>query len=139
MLKSRVILTGLAVAAAAVAGSAFTAANDFTAVADDAVGFGSTTVSGATVTASNYEVTTGDSSTLDSITYTHTGDDLVPTHNEAHLYLKGATPSDWACTIGAHGAPAVGKQLIVCDFGVTPVAINSFDTVELTIMPTVAP
>jgi hypothetical protein len=132
MPKSRVILTGIAVAAAAAAGSAFTAANDFTAVTDDAVGYGKTTVSGATITGSTYAVNGTDRSKLDSITYA-TSTEIVTPANVAHLYLSdGTTPVvDLDCALGAYTS---GSQDITCTF-LAPVAIASFDTLELTVMP----
>jgi hypothetical protein len=132
MRKSRVILTGIVVAAAAAAGSAFTAANDFSAVADNAVGYGKTTVSGATITGSAYAVNATDRSKLDSITYT-TSTEIVTPGNVAHLYLSdGSTPVvDLVCGLGTYTASA---QDITCTF-VAPVAIDSFDTLELTVLP----
>ena len=55
MRKSRVLLAGVAVAAAAAATSAFTAGNTFQAgVQDTVAGYGEATVSGANITAIHY-------------------------------------------------------------------------------------
>jgi hypothetical protein len=138
MLKSRVILTGIAVAAAAAAGSAFTAANDFTApgVVDDAVGYGQTTVSGATVSKVVYTPVTGDPSKLDAVAFTTTTE--IQPGNVATMYLKeGSTPtadSDSTCVIAAMGTPTAGEQIITCSF-TADVDIDTFNTVALSIMP----
>jgi hypothetical protein len=138
MLKSRVILTGIAVAAAAAAGSAFTAANDFTApgVVDDAVGYGETTVSGATVSKVVYTPVTGDPSKLDEVVFTSTTE--IQPGNVATMYLKeGSTPtpaSASVCVIDAFGDPTAGEQIITCSF-TTDVDIDTFNTVALSIMP----
>jgi hypothetical protein len=140
MLKSRVILTGIAVAAAAAAGSAFTAANDFTApgVADDAVGYGQTTVSGATVSKVVYTPLAGDPSKLDVVEFTSTAP--IQPGNVATLYLKApngtvvATVTGDDCVLGTFGTPTVGEQTITCT-PPTEVDINSFNTVALSIMP----
>jgi hypothetical protein len=135
MLKSRVILTGIAVAAAAAAGSAFTAANDFSApgIVDDAVGYGETTVTGATVSKVVYTPVTGDPSKLDAVAFTSTTD--IKPGNVATMYLKqGSTPtadSASTCTIGAFSA---GEQTITCSF-TADVDIDTFNTVALSVMP----
>jgi acetoacetate decarboxylase len=136
MLKSRVILTGIAVAAAAAAGSAFTAANTFApSVEDGAVGYGEYTVSGATVSKVVY-TPNSDVSKLDSIVFTSTSE--ITSGNEATMYLKdGSTPtaaSDSTCVLGTWGTPTTGEQTITCTFD-TAVEIATFNTVALSISP----
>lgn len=138
MPKTRVIFTGIAVAAAAVAGSAFTAANDFSApgVADDAVGYGETTVSGATVSKVVYTPVTGDPSKLDAIAFTSTTE--IEAGNVATMYLKeGSTETPGSasdCVLGTFGTPTPGEQTITCTF-TTDVDIDTFSTVALSVMP----
>jgi hypothetical protein len=126
------------VAAAAAAGSAFTTSNDFTdpGVVDDAVGYGETTVSGATVSNVLYTPVALDPSKLLSVTFTSTSE--IPADNQATMYLKDdatvvATVTGGDCVIGAMGtSPA--EQLITCTPG-TPVDIEDFNTVALSVMP----
>jgi hypothetical protein len=136
MLKSRVILTGIAVAAAAAAGSAFTAANTFApSVEDGAIGYGQYTVSGATVSKVVY-TPNSDVSKLDSIVFTSTTQ--IKSSNEATMYLKNgsvATPgSDSDCVLGTWGDPTANEQSITCTFD-TAVDIAAFDTVALSVSP----
>ena len=72
MRKSRVVLIGVAVAAAAAAGSAFTASNDFSGATTNVAGYGSATVTGAHVTAVHYTVDPSDNSALTGVTFTTT-------------------------------------------------------------------
>ena len=69
MRKSRLVLVGVAVAAAAAVGSAFTAGNSF-GTTKDIAGYGESTVTGATVTNIHYTVDSNDSSKLDSVEFT---------------------------------------------------------------------
>ena len=64
MRKSRVLLAGAAVAAAAVTTSAFTAGNTFTGVHNTIVGYGEATVTGANITAIDYNRDDTDESKL---------------------------------------------------------------------------
>ena len=70
MRKSRVLLAGVAVAAAAAATSAFTAANTFEPGVDQAIaGYGEATVTGAHVTAIRYNRDTTDKSLLADVEF----------------------------------------------------------------------
>ena len=136
MLKSRVILTGIAVAAAAAAGSAFTAANTFApSVTDGAVGYGQYTVTGATVSKVVY-TPNSDVSKLDSIVFTSTTQ--IKSSNAATMYLKNgstATPASGStCVLGTFGTPTANEQSIICTF-TTAVDIAAFDTVALSVSP----
>jgi hypothetical protein len=66
MRKSRVLLVGIAVAAAAAATSAFTAGND---VQDTVAGYGTSTVTGATTKHINYVLNDTDKSVVDEIQF----------------------------------------------------------------------
>jgi hypothetical protein len=67
MRKSRVLLTGVAVAAAAVATSAFTAAND---VPDSVAGYGQGAVTGADIQTIHYVANEDDGTILDAVEFT---------------------------------------------------------------------
>jgi hypothetical protein len=69
MRKSRVLLAGVAVAAAAAATSAFTASNTFT-VDNNVAGYGEMVASGVTVTNVAYAPATNDATKLHSVTFT---------------------------------------------------------------------
>jgi hypothetical protein len=69
MRKSRLLLAGVAVAAAAVGTSAFTAANT---VDDSVAGYGEGTVSGATITDFHYVANVADGTIVDAVEFTST-------------------------------------------------------------------
>jgi hypothetical protein len=69
MRKSRVLLAGVAVAAAGAATSAFTASNTFT-VDNNVAGYGEMVASGVTVTNVAYAPATNDATKLHSVTFT---------------------------------------------------------------------
>ena len=71
MRKSRVLLAGVAVAAAAAATSAFTASND---IDPSVAGYGQAEVTGATVTNVHYVVNAADGTVLDAVEFTTTTD-----------------------------------------------------------------
>jgi len=100
MRKSRVVLIGVAVAAAAATGSAFTAGNSF-GTTENIAGYGESTVTGATVSNIHYTVDSSDSSKLASVVFT-VAEDL--TGGTAHVVMKddATTPvvlDDSGCTI----------------------------------------
>jgi hypothetical protein len=68
MRKSRVLLAGVAVAAAAVATSAFTAGNEFDQTTT-VVGYGEVTVTGIHVTTVTYNRLAGDNGVLDNVVF----------------------------------------------------------------------
>jgi hypothetical protein len=137
MRKSRVLLAGVAVAAAGVATSAFTASNTFgTGVTDGSVGYGSYTVTGATVSKVVYTPDT-DPSKLASIEFTTTTP-IVKTANDAVMTLTTGTTATAnggsTCVIGDPDTPTTGEQLITCTLSGKP-NIKDFDTVALSVMP----
>jgi len=133
MRKSRVLLAGVAVAAAAAATSAYTASNTSTvAGADLKAGYGEVVVSGVTVTNVTYNPLAADASKLDSVVFT-TSDD-VHTQNGALTLKQSGTPvtvigSYSGCTMGTYTA---GSMTITCSATDNP-SIDSFDTVGLTV------
>jgi hypothetical protein len=124
MRKSRVLLAGVAVAAAAVATSAFTASNDLSA-GDAVLGYGEATVTGATITAVDYNRDPGDDGLLTDIVFTTS---TTLTTETAKMTLKDGSTVEgvYSCVI-AGTAPA---QTITC---ATTAAIADFDTVGLTV------
>ena len=133
MRKSRVLLAGVAVAAAAAATSAYTASNTSTvAGADLKAGYGEVVVSGVTVTNVTYNPLAADASKLASVEFT-TSDDVSTQHGALTLKKTG-TPATVigsypGCTMGAYTA---GAMTITCTATDNP-AITSFDTVGLTV------
>ncbi|HET6393849.1 MAG TPA: hypothetical protein VFG13_13585, partial [Blastococcus sp.] len=73
MRKSRVLLAGVALAAAGAATSAFTTSNTVT-VDNNIAGYVSTSVSGAVVTNIAYTVDAGDQSKVDKVVFTTSND-----------------------------------------------------------------
>jgi hypothetical protein len=129
MRKSRVLLAGVAVAAAAAATSAFTAGNDLTAAGDSVLGYGEVHVTGATVTAIDYNVDSGDNSILTSIVFhtsttitTETGTLTLTNNAPATPVVEGV----YSCVLSGT-APA---QIFTC---ATTAKLADFDTVGLTV------
>ena len=124
MRKSRVLLAGVAVAAAAVATSAFTASNDLSA-GDAVLGYGEATVPGATVTAVDYNRDPADDGLLTDIVFTTS---TTLTTETAKMTLKDGSTVEgvYSCVI----AGTAGSQTITC---ATTAAIADFDTVGLTV------
>src|SRR5205823_2686185 len=114
MLKTRVILAGVAVVgAAAAAGSAFTASNDVTGVTNQVAGYGQVTVSGVTVTDIAYTPRGADGTYLDSVAFTvGTSPAITAGTNTATLTLKDGSEAPvhaaFPCTI-------VSGTSITCD------------------------
>ena len=131
MRKSRVLLAGVAVAAAAAGTSAFTAGNDVTAVTTVA-GYGEIAASGATITNVHYNDTTTPG-VVDSIVFTTSTD---VTGLTSYMDLKntvGGTEtvinSRYSCDI----AGAVGSQTISCNTTASTLHYSDFDLVALTV------
>jgi hypothetical protein len=118
MRKSRVLLAGVAVAAAAAATSAFTASNTFAPnVQNKVVGFGEATVSGANITAIHYNRDAGDNNLLAEVVWDTDSDLTNLVASDASMTLKnGATVlANYPCTI-AVGTPTT----ITCTVGDVP-------------------
>jgi hypothetical protein len=117
MRKSRVLLAGVAVAAAAAATSAFTAANTFEPGVDQAVaGYGEASVSGANITAIHYNKDSSDQSLVESVVW-ETDTDLTGLNaaTGATMTLKkaGLYVDDYTCAIT--GTALAG--IVTCNVG----------------------
>jgi hypothetical protein len=126
MRKSRVLLAGVAVAAAAAATSAFTASNDFSAVTKNVAGYQEATVTGATVTKIAYTPGT-DPSTLAAVVFT-TSNDVTGATATMNL-LNGST----AATGGTNTCAAPTATTITCTLG-TAMPFANFNKVGLTVV-----
>ena len=129
MRTSRVVFAGIAVAAAAVAGtSAFTASNT---VPDSVAGYGEGTISGATVTDIQYTPKSSDNTYLAQVVFTTTDD--VTNETSTMTLKQGSTTvgtSPYSCTYSAYSA---GSMTITCLTADNP-AFADFDTVGLTVV-----
>jgi hypothetical protein len=131
MRKSRVLLVGVAVAAAAVTTSAFTASNTLP-QSGNVLGSSQVTVTGANVTDINYVPLAADTTKLDKIEFTSTTNVTTQT---VTMSLKDSTNPTVVvpCTKGEFtGAVGSETMLITCTATTNP-AISSFDTVGLTV------
>jgi hypothetical protein len=129
MRRSHLVLTAVGISAAAVTGSAFTAAN---VVPDTVAGYGEGQVTGATVTDIDYTPYATDNTDLDTVVFQSSTD---VTGKTATLTLKnGTTPvgsSPYTCTLGAYAA---GTMDITCSTAADHPDFDSFDHVGLTII-----
>jgi hypothetical protein len=104
MRKSRVLLAGVAVAAAAAATSAFTASNTFDpGVQSTIAGYGEATVSGANITAIHYNRDASDTNLLAEVVWdTDTDLSAVDPADASMTLHDGSTKLDtYPCTIAA--------------------------------------
>jgi hypothetical protein len=129
MRRSHLVLTAVGISAAAVTGSAFTAANT---VPDTVAGYGEGQVTGATVTDIDYTPYAADNTDLDTVVFQSSTD---VTGKTATLTLKNGTNpvglSPYACSLGAYAA---GTMDITCDVSADHPDFDSFDHVGLTIV-----
>jgi hypothetical protein len=129
MRRSHLVLSAVALSAAAVTGSAFTAANS---VPPTVAGYGENTVSGATITDIDYVAYASDNTDVETVVFQSSTD---VTGKTATLTLKmGTTPvglSPYACTLGGYAA---GTMDITCDTSADHPDFDSFDTVGLTVV-----
>jgi hypothetical protein len=127
MRKSRVLLAGVGVAAAAVTTSAFTASNTLN---DSVAGYDEATVSGATVTKIEYVLDTTDASLIDSIDFEATED---VDQNSAFLQFTDAAGAPIGaaieCTVSAFAAAVTPISCPTPDK-----AISSFVGIGLTVV-----
>jgi DNA-binding LytR/AlgR family response regulator len=127
MRKSRVLLAGVAVAAAAAATSAFTAGNDLSAAGNSVLGYGEVTVSGATVTAIDYNLNALDNSVLTDIVFTTS---TTITTETATLTLTDSTGPTVEGVYPCILAGTAGSQTLTC---ATTAKLADCDTVGLTV------
>jgi len=134
MRKSRVLLAGVAVAAAAAATSAFTAGN--TLPADTIVGYGQLHVTGAHITNVHYVANATDATNIDAVEFT-SSDDI--TGQTVTMTLKNTvagveTPtanSPYACTTKTpYGS---GSMVLTCATTAHTLTFADFDLVGLTV------
>ena len=130
MRKSRLLLAGVAVAAAAAATSAFTASND---VQDSVAGFDTSTVTGATTKHINYVLNGTDKSVVDEIQF------------ELNENLDAAVAEGLQAWLTLQDDGSMVGTAILCDISafnttVTPVScdttgtlLESFNGVALTV------
>jgi hypothetical protein len=131
MRKSRVLLAGVAVAAAGVATSAFTASNTFATGVDTAVaGYGEATVTGAHITAIHYNKDATDKSLVASIVW-DTDTDLTGLNatTGATMTLKASSVlvANYTCVISGTS----GAGVVTCAVGDKTFA--DFDAAGLTV------
>ena len=129
MRMSRVLLAGVAVAAAAVTTSAFTASNT---VPDTVAGFGEGAVTGAVVTDIHYVADTADGTLVDAIEFTSTTD---LTGKTSTMTLKDGgvvVGTPYACTVKtAWNATVI---VMTCDTSGSARAFEDFDSVGITVV-----
>jgi hypothetical protein len=132
MRKSRVLLAGVAVAAAAAGTSAFTTSNDFTGVDNNVAGYGELEVSGAKIVNIAY-TPDADVSKLASVTFT-AGEQINGAVATMGLTFEGdpVALSDNDCVVGAWDA-VEAEQFIVCTLD-APVLFEGFDKLGLTVV-----
>ena len=127
MRKSHLALAGLGVTVAAVTGSAFTAANNFTAPTNVA-GYGQMTATGATITNVAYTLAS-DVSKVSAVTFTTTTDISGKT---ARLQLRQGSTIVSTHTCDTSGAFAA-SMTVPCTI-TTPADLTSFDTTGFTVV-----
>jgi hypothetical protein len=133
MRKSRVLLAGVAVAAAGIATSAFTASNT---VDRSIAGYGSAEVAG--VEALNIEyVQNADASLLDSVVF-KVNEDVMDTLSTLTLYKVATDPDDPDVVVPSSAAclptTVLTDYFVTCSFGATPIAFQAFDKLGLTVV-----
>jgi hypothetical protein len=132
MRRSRVVFTGIAVAAAAVAGTAFTAQNT---VPNSVAGYGQSTVTGVVVSNIQYTPLAADNTYLDTVVFT-TSTDVTNAAYTATMTLKnGGSPlgsglgGPYSCTKSAYST----TMTLTCAVSASTVKLNDFDAVGLTV------
>ncbi|RBY92371.1 hypothetical protein DQ244_08910 [Blastococcus sp. TBT05-19] len=125
MRKSRVLLAGVAVAAAGVTTSAFTSANTITAD-NNVAGYIQTSVSGAVISNIAYTPNSTDQSRLDSVVFT-TSNNIANASAVLTMKLAGTNAAGQANTCGVSGT-----DTITCTF-TSPLLFTAFDQLALTV------
>jgi hypothetical protein len=125
MRKSRVLLAGVAVAAAGVTTSAFTSNNTITAD-NNVAGYIQTTVSGAVISNVAYTANAADQSRLDKVVFT-TSNDISNASAVLTMRLAGNAAAGQANTCSVSGATT-----IECTF-TNPLLFTAFDGLALTV------
>lgn len=131
MRKSRVLLAGAAVAAAAVATSAFTAGND---VQDSVAGYGDASVTGADTTNIDYVLDAVDKSEVTAINFdiVQNLDNAVAQGLTAWLQLQDVDGAPVGSALECNVGPFAGTTPIDCALP-ADTKIASFDGIALTV------
>jgi hypothetical protein len=128
MRKSHLIIGAVGLSAAAVTGSAFTAAN---VVPASVAGYGQGAVTGATVTDIDYTAYASDNTDLATVTFNSSTN---VTGKTASLTLKQGAVVVGTFSCDTSGAYAAGTMDIVCDASATHPDFDSFNFVGLTVL-----
>ena len=128
MRKSHLIVGAIGLSAAAVTGSAFTAAN---VVPASVAGYGQGAVTGATVTDVDYTPYASDNTDLATVTFNSSTNVNGKT---ASLTLKQGTTVVATFSCDTTGTYASGTMDIVCDASSTHPDFDSFNFVGLTVL-----
>ena len=130
MRKSRVLLAGVAVAAAAAATSAFTASNTFNSLDNNVAGYGQVTATGVNVSNIAYTPAVSDGSKLHSVTFT------VDTDTSAlgmrMTLLLGTTPAASSASTCVYALVGGTDNTITCTL-TADVYFTAFDKTGLTV------
>jgi hypothetical protein len=132
MRRSRVVFTGIAVAAAAVAGTAFTAQNT---VPNSVAGYGESTVSGVVVTTIQYVPLSTDNTYLDNVVFTTTTDVTGSSYIATMTLKSSGSPlgsglgGPYSCTKSSYST----TMTLTCAVAASTVKINDFTAVGLTV------
>ena len=130
MRKSRVLLAGVAVAAAGLT-SAFTASNNFSTVDNNVAGYGELTATGVAVSNIAYTPTTADSGRLQSVAFTVDQAVASPGMSARMTLYSGTTPIASGANTCVYSMP-VADHLVTCTMSAPPL-ISSFDKTSLTV------
>ena len=130
MRKSRLLLAGVAVAAAAVTTSAFTASNTFTGLDNNVAGYGQVTATGVNVSNIAYTPAVADGSMLHKVTFTVDQD--TSTMAMRMTLLLGTTPTAASASTCAYSLVGGVDNTITCTLTVD-VAFTAFDKTGLTV------
>jgi hypothetical protein len=128
MRKSRVLLAGVAVAAAGAATSAFTASNTIT-VTDNVAGYGELTTTGVTVTNIAYDAASPDASKLHRVVFTV---DRDTTGMDAEMTLLLGTTETAGSASTCSYALVSAAHTITCTL-TADVLFTAFDKTGLTV------
>jgi len=142
MRKSRLLLAGVAVAAAAAATSAFTAGNDFSGVPSNVAGYGQLEVTGATVTDIHYVVNADDGDLVDAVEFTTTtnitgAESTMVLRTAATNGVGGTVVGDpYTCTEKTpwNASDPTPTVVLTCDTTASPVSFTAFNAVGLTVV-----
>jgi len=132
MRLSRVLIAGVAVAAAGVATSAFTASNNFAGVDNNVAGYGELVATGVNVTNIAYNPATTDAAKLHSVVFT-VGSDTSSMAARMTLYSGASVPGGSASTcVSSSGTGGVAPFIVTCTL-TADLLFTAFDKTGLTV------